>query len=189
MSLTSYRAAPPRGGVCCGPRVRARSVVRPAPLRGWPGLSVTLRVSCRGGTRVAAGVGRVWKAWRRPTLPRLEAQYHRRRGFSRPSSGWDRVLCPSLWPPGRPKPRETRELGERLVERGPGLDPGPSSPSGRPKRVAGVFLKARLAALFDGPRTLVRGIVRPTARGASRVSGFRRSGASPVAAAEQGFRR
>src|SRR5204863_239653 len=43
----------------------------------------------------------VWRAWRRPTLPRLEAQYHRRRGFSRPSSGWDRVFCPSLWPPGR----------------------------------------------------------------------------------------
>jgi len=29
--------------------------------------------------------------WRRPTLPRLEPQYHWRWGFSRPSSGWDRV--------------------------------------------------------------------------------------------------
>ena len=53
MSLTSYRAAPPRGGV---------------------------------------GVG--WRAWRRPTLPRLGAQYHGRWGFSRPSSGWDRVRAP-----------------------------------------------------------------------------------------------
>jgi len=53
MSLTSYRAAPPRGGV-------------------WVG----------------------WRAWRRPTLPRLEAQYHGRWGFSRPSSGWDRVRAP-----------------------------------------------------------------------------------------------
>ena len=36
----------------------------------------------------------VWKTWQRPTLPRLETEYHRRRGFSRPSSGWDRVLAP-----------------------------------------------------------------------------------------------
>jgi hypothetical protein len=33
-----------------------------------------------------------WQAWRRPTLPRLETQYHRRWSFSRPSSGWDRVF-------------------------------------------------------------------------------------------------
>jgi hypothetical protein len=35
-----------------------------------------------------------WKTWRRPTLPRLETQYHGRWGFSRPSSGWDRVGGP-----------------------------------------------------------------------------------------------
>ena len=35
-----------------------------------------------------------WKTWRRPTLPRLETQYHGRWGFSRPSSGWDRVRAP-----------------------------------------------------------------------------------------------
>ena len=35
-----------------------------------------------------------WKTWRRPTLPCLEAQYHGRWGFSRPSSGWDRVRAP-----------------------------------------------------------------------------------------------
>ena len=34
------------------------------------------------------------KTWRRPTLPRLETKYHRRRGFSRPSSEWDRVWTP-----------------------------------------------------------------------------------------------
>ena len=33
-----------------------------------------------------------WQAWRRPTLPRLKTQYHRRWSFSRPSSGWDRVF-------------------------------------------------------------------------------------------------
>ena len=32
--------------------------------------------------------------WRRPTLPCLETQYHGRWGFSRPSSGWDRVQAP-----------------------------------------------------------------------------------------------
>jgi hypothetical protein len=35
-----------------------------------------------------------WWTWRRPTLPRLETQYHWRGGFSRPSSGWDRVRAP-----------------------------------------------------------------------------------------------
>jgi hypothetical protein len=35
-----------------------------------------------------------WKTWRRPTLPRLKTQYHGRWGFSRPSSGWDRVRAP-----------------------------------------------------------------------------------------------
>ncbi len=32
-----------------------------------------------------------FNAWRRPTLPGLEPQYHRRSQVSRPSSGWDRV--------------------------------------------------------------------------------------------------
>ena len=43
----------------------------------------------------------VLKAWRRPTLPRLKPEYHRRWRVSLPSSGWDRVLGPPLWPPGR----------------------------------------------------------------------------------------
>jgi hypothetical protein len=34
------------------------------------------------------------KTWQRPTLPRLETEYHWRGGFSRPSSGWDRVRTP-----------------------------------------------------------------------------------------------
>ena len=34
------------------------------------------------------------KTWQRPTLPRLETEYHWRGGFSRPSSGWDRVWTP-----------------------------------------------------------------------------------------------
>ena len=40
--------------------------------------------------------GKDWKTWRRPTLPWLEPQYHGRWGFSRPSSGWDRVRAPRL---------------------------------------------------------------------------------------------
>ena len=36
----------------------------------------------------------VWMTWRRPTLPCLKTQYHGRWGFSRPSSGWDRVQAP-----------------------------------------------------------------------------------------------
>ena len=79
MSLTSYRAAPPRGGL-------GFFVV-------WEGEGML------GGVCV-----RLYGTWRRPTLPRLETQYHGRGGFSRPSSGWDRVLGPSLWPPGRIKP-------------------------------------------------------------------------------------
>ena len=33
-----------------------------------------------------------WWTWRRPTLPTLGRQYHRRGRLSRPSSGWDRVV-------------------------------------------------------------------------------------------------
>ena len=43
---------------------------------------------------MSGGIGVGWKTWRRPTLPRLETQYHGRWGFSRPSSGWDRVQSP-----------------------------------------------------------------------------------------------
>jgi hypothetical protein len=54
-----------------------------------------------GSVREGKGGEGGLRAWRRPTLPHLGVQYHRRRGFSRPSSGWDRVFGPSLWPPGR----------------------------------------------------------------------------------------
>src|SRR6202789_918414 len=63
MSLTSYRAAPPRVGSC---------------------------VIAGGGVPADLYVCWVdWKTWRRPTLPRLKTQYHGRWGFSRPSSGGD----------------------------------------------------------------------------------------------------
>ena len=74
MSLTSYRAAPPRdGGVWSVVHYRRRSD------------------NCRLKT---FGCCMDWKTWRRPTLPCLETQYHGRWGFSRPSSGRDRVRAP-----------------------------------------------------------------------------------------------
>ena len=66
MSLTSYRTAPPRVSVFVGAGVFVGFV--DLVLRGW---------FCRFGL--------VWfdlifpsKTWRRPTLPRLKTQYHRR---------------------------------------------------------------------------------------------------------------
>ena len=92
MSLTSYRAAPPRAGG--GDRIGSRGNrrVKPAlPARRC------FASPCAPGWRArlpeaAAGVD--WKTWRRPTLPCLETQYHGRWGISRPSSGWDRVQAP-----------------------------------------------------------------------------------------------
>ncbi len=144
MSLTSYRAAPPRGGEVGGPpggpgvgaRGRgcaARSVL-PAQHLSRRRCGATPGAFRRRGVTVLHR-GRVWKAWRRPTLPRLEAQYHRRRGFSRPSSGWDRVLCPSLWPPGRPSPPPAEPLfrrGDRRIgdaPEAPARDPGSAEAS------------------------------------------------------------
>src|SRR5947209_13809748 len=70
MSLTSYRAAPPRDS-CQLSVVREESLLITGP---WPWIGL--------------------RTWRRPTLPRLGTQYHGRWGFSRPSSGWDRVRTP-----------------------------------------------------------------------------------------------
>src|SRR5437016_14675224 len=92
MSLTSYRAAPPRDG--------------------------GLGLARRAGERVRRESWGSWRAWRRPTLPPLERQYHRRRGFSRPSSGWDRVFGPSLWPPGRPSAPHPADDGPEICALG-----------------------------------------------------------------------
>jgi hypothetical protein len=85
---------------CSTPRYR-KAEARPRKPGGDRGLV------CEGG-RVGGAFGLVLSAicgdlrsarclepvWRRPTLPRLEPQYHGRGGFSRPSSGWDRVWTP-----------------------------------------------------------------------------------------------
>jgi hypothetical protein len=57
-----------------------------------------------------------WKTWQRPTLPRLETEYHWRGGFSRPSSGWDRVRTPRYGHQVvEPDDRGTTESGRQRV--------------------------------------------------------------------------
>ena len=162
MSLTSYRAAPPRDGEVAGPRASPgwRST---GASRGSAGLSPVMSLTSDpaappraiGGRKAEDGrqIGPssvfrrlCGKAWRRPTLPRLEAQYHWRRGFSRPSSGWDRVLCPSLWPPG---PVHRTAEGEQRTD----LSTVRLLPlsADRKRVVWGVLLKARFAASLMGP--------------------------------------
>jgi hypothetical protein len=70
MSLTSYRAAPPRAKCVRLVRVRRLRV-------SGGGVSGAGSVSCRGN----AGLDRMacdGRVWRRPTLPCLETQYHGR---------------------------------------------------------------------------------------------------------------
>src|ERR1039458_9787001 len=106
MSLTSYRAAPPRVGIvsyalcrvcafgyCCVEVPGGRSPSLPPDLiRWWVVASVVDPGGCPGIDPLWVWMG--WKTWRRPTLPCLRTQYHGRWGFSRPSSGWDRVRAP-----------------------------------------------------------------------------------------------
>jgi hypothetical protein len=118
--------------------------------RGWVG-------------RGAAGRGG-WRTWRRPTLPRLGAQYHGRGGVSRPSSGWARVGHPRCRPPGRPTapagpPSPPPSPGCWQARHGPlGAGPGPSfrsigSASGLRSRPCGLRA-ARLP--LGGSRSLGR---------------------------------
>ena len=119
MSLTSYRAAPSRVTLFGVPRSCDLKVASlraagwpcgscgavwpaPRPLRGlgarlWsPRASKTpkglpLRDSPVDYVNGFQHAPTSCNAWRRPTLPDLEAQYHRRGLVSRPSSRWDRV--------------------------------------------------------------------------------------------------
>ena len=97
MSLTSYRAAPPRvAGPGTGPGVAA---AREVP--GGACLPVVAVAAASVVARRSSPPGGARPARRRPALPRLEAQYHGRCGVSRPSSEWDRVGHPRYRPPGR----------------------------------------------------------------------------------------
>ena len=93
MSLASYRAAPPRDELVWAVWQPGCFALRLSPLLG--GCSAPLLCCGLSGALVVKRfVFCPWRAWRRPTLPRLKTQYHRRWGVSRPSSGWDRVGPP-----------------------------------------------------------------------------------------------
>ena len=91
MSLTSYRAAPPRvkmSSSCPGLLRGSLGDRRDRLSRAWPCnacpfLAGWARVIGIGLSRVRRPANwqrrfRAWKTWRRPTLPRLKTQYHRR---------------------------------------------------------------------------------------------------------------
>jgi hypothetical protein len=89
MSLTSYRAAPPRvnlrskpwlTGFKLSPTERAACAARAPDWR-----------ACFVRRRLGFFATCVLQTWQRPTLPRLETKYHQRWSVSRPSSEWDRV--------------------------------------------------------------------------------------------------
>src|SRR6056297_2723122 len=90
MSLTSYRTAPSRDALFWA--------FCPFRLFPFSGLAVLFAPSGVYGAFVSSLRDTFWclgfyQVWRRPTLPRLETQYHWRDGTYRPGSGWDRVFC------------------------------------------------------------------------------------------------
>src|SRR5215207_9080616 len=115
MSLTSYRAAPPRVGAAVG-----------AGGDDDDGDEVVAAVVGRGG----------WWTWRRPTLPRLETQYHGRGGVSRPSSEWGRV--------GHPRYGHQVEQAPHLRTTPAGRRAGDPGPAARRRRRAGADPADRL---------------------------------------------
>ena len=90
MSLTSYRAAPPRATMCVGNCLRREA--GPQNQKAGPEKSKDAAQETRCGP-VEKRRKRmcVLQTWQRLTLPRLETKYHQRWSVSRPSSEWDRV--------------------------------------------------------------------------------------------------
>jgi hypothetical protein len=84
MSLTSYRAAPPRGIV-----LFCSVVLECKKDRFWAALCFGM--GRRSDEKICCCVSQTWQ---RPTLPRLKTKYHRRWGISRPCSEWERVQPP-----------------------------------------------------------------------------------------------
>jgi hypothetical protein len=113
MSLTSYRAAPSRDTDFKAFPAHAQRAALPAlrPLRNRLACTSERRPEgvrqCHRSAKTPKGpplrdspvdfvnglfrTPTSYNAWRRPTLPDLKAQYHRRGLVSRPSSRWDRV--------------------------------------------------------------------------------------------------
>ena len=76
--------------MCVARACRHRSAARRADALASRGRGD--EVVARGALMQGCHAGLVGRVWRRPTFPCLGAQYHGRWWFSRPSSGWDRVL-------------------------------------------------------------------------------------------------
>ena len=120
MSLTSYRAAPPRVKPWILPS-SGEAMIGRSPVFRVSGVAATS--SCGLAAQAEACMRReenlvkpcIWQTWQRPTLPCLETKYHRRRGVSRPSSEWDRVQ----------PPRNNHQVGEMHVN---WSFPGPCGP-------------------------------------------------------------
>ena len=97
MSLTSYRAAPPRA-IALGIGLWRFALLEPDACFGAlpPLISGRPKAGRSRGRYHEEARFRVpdGKAWRRPTLPRVGSQYHGRTGVSRPSSEWVRVVHP-----------------------------------------------------------------------------------------------
>ena len=119
------------------------------------------------GVRCLRAETRAWWTWRRPTVPRLEPQYHGRWRVSRPSSGWDRVGHAPPWPPGRPSPgpgtqgpRSRPGLGCAPETRGAGLGVGLCRPCARAACVmeGGLGRPAWRGSALGGVGELSRGI-------------------------------
>jgi hypothetical protein len=88
MSLTSYRAAPPRATICVSVCLRIR-LFRENKRPHEAALAAN-----SGGQSKREDKTCVLQTWQRPTLPRLKTKYHRRWGVSRPCSEWERVQPP-----------------------------------------------------------------------------------------------
>ena len=82
MSLTSYRAAPPRATEKRPPS--QDTISKRQKVENWLHLIKTGEM--KRSFRIC-----IWQTWQRLTLPRLETKYHQRWSVSRPSSEWDRV--------------------------------------------------------------------------------------------------
>ena len=170
MSLTSYRAAPPRVVRWQRTDVRCQRVfvffVWFSLGRRWARMGSGSDLSSDLCHLTSAS-----KAWRRPTLPHLEMQYHWRGGISRPSSGWDRVLEPSPLPPGRRNRGQMTDVRCQKPEGfrfGSGLSGGDWPPLGggqaHPqqeslKRVSGFVLPMVFAAGRDGYQRFLTSVI------------------------------
>ena len=107
----------------------------------------------------------VWLAWRRPTLPCLEAQYHGRCGVSRPSSEWDRVGHPRHDHQANKTSGAPARSGQGGAAGGAVLTGNRHGQAGRGRRAGCRGLDQQF--LIAGLRSLASGLLFPLGRGRS----------------------